>query len=775
MYFARGNTIFSRFTVEKIRGLMGKPTNIRNLGIISHYGHGRSTLTDTLVSSAGITAAGDESEDASPGENLRIRSTVIPLYMKLPDEDPEVVQQTKNGSEFLINLIDIRSDTSTMLRVMDGALAVVDVTVGVSLQMETLIRKTLAERIKPVVALNKLDRALLEPNVSKEDLYQTLSRTIDSINVLIGTYDEPGLGDFQVSSEKGTVAFASALQGWGFTLHQFASRYSKRFGVDRDKMMERLWGDNFFDSKTKKWTTQSTDADGEHLERSFNMFVLDPILKIFEAVMGTAEDALDAILQKLEIELTRAERSLDGRQLLKAIMMKFLPAADALLDMVIIRLPSPVTAQRYRVSTMYEGSMEDESALGIRDCDPTAPLVLNVVKMVPTSEKGRFYAFGRVFSGTFRPGGQKKDDLFIKVVQGAFFMMGKDVQPLEECPAGNLIALAGIDQFLLKSGTLTSSETAHSMRALRFSVPQFIQVAVGVKNPKDLPALIEGLKILSKSDSLVEISTSESGDHLIAAVGQDHLAILVQDLTNDFVSVPLTISDPIIQYRESVGAESAIEARSKSPNRHNRIYVRAMPLGEELARDIESGRVRSRDDFKVAEGRKMWTFGPDTTGPNLLVDCTKGVQYPHEIKDACVAGFQWATKEGVCAEEPMRGVRFNLTDWTCNADAIHRGAGQIIPAMRRRPGTTVHTLQVYVPVQQYFGLRNALNEATSGKALLQSEFDHWAVVPGSPLEKGSEVEDIVTKIRIRKGLEPAIPILRQAVKFRHELESKFRG
>ncbi|KAF7351238.1 putative EFT2-translation elongation factor eEF2 [Mycena sanguinolenta] len=329
-----------RFTVEKIQGLMGKPTNIRNMNIISHYGHGQSTLTDIFVSSAAITVAGDDS-DTSPGEKFRIGSTVIALYRKLPDEDLEVEQHMENGSEFLINLIDIRSDTSTMLRVMDGALAVVDVTVGVGVQTEILIRKILAERIKPVVALNKLDCALLEPKVSKEELYRTLSRSIDSINVLIGTYNEPALGDFRVSPEKGTVTFTSALQGWGFTLRQFASKYSKKFGVDRDKMMKRLWGENFFDSKTKKWTTQSTDVDGEHLERSFNMFVLDPILKVFEAVMGTAEEAIDPVLRKLEIELTQAERSLDNKHLLKAIMTKFLPAADALLDMVVIHLPSP--------------------------------------------------------------------------------------------------------------------------------------------------------------------------------------------------------------------------------------------------------------------------------------------------------------------------------------------------------------------------------------------------------------------------------------------------
>jgi elongation factor 2 len=181
--------------------------------------------------------------------------------------------------------------------------------------------------------------------------------------------------------------------------------------------------------------------------------------------------------------------------------------------------------------------------------------------------------------------------------------------------------------------------------------------------------------------------------------------------------VPLKISDPVVPYRETVKAESTIVALSKSQNKHNRLFVKALPIDEELTKAIEAGKVSSRDDFKlrarvladefgwdVTDARKIWCFGPDTTGPNLLVDVTKGVQYLNEIKDSCVAAFQWATKEGVTCEENMRGVRVNVLDVTVrifslpgllfrtdanydifqlHTDAIHRGGGQIIPTMRR--------------------------------------------------------------------------------------------
>lgn len=118
-------------------------------------------------------------------------------------------------------------------------------------------------------------------------------------------------------------------------------------------------------------------------------------------------------------------------------------------------------------------------------------------------------------------------------------------------------------------------------------------------------------------------------------------------------------------------------ALSKSQNKHNRLFVKALPVDDELTNAIEAGKVSSRDDFKlrarvladeygwdVTDARKIWCFGPDTTGPNLLVDVTKGVQYLNEIKDSCVAAFQWATKEGVACEENMRGVRINVLDVT---------------------------------------------------------------------------------------------------------------
>ncbi|PQE23224.1 elongation factor 2 protein [Rutstroemia sp. NJR-2017a BVV2] len=832
------------FTVEEVRALMDKASNVRNMSVIAHVDHGKSTLTDSLLSKNGIISAakaGDaRATDTRADEQERgitIKSTAISLYGNLPEEEDlkDIVGQKVDGKDFLINLIDspghvdFSSEVTAALRVTDGALVVVDTIEGVCVQTETVLRQALGERIKPVVIINKVDRALLELQVSKEDLYQSFSRTIESVNVVISTYFDKTLGDVQVYPYKGTVAFGSGLHGWAFTIRQFAQRYAKKFGVDRNKMMERLWGDNYFNPHTKKWTNKGTH-EGKQLERAFNQFILDPIFRIFNAVMNFKKEEIPTLLEKLNIKLAPEDREKEGKQLLKVVMRTFLPAADALMEMMILHLPSPVTAQKYRAETLYEGPPDDEACIGIRDCDPKAPLMLYVSKMVPTSDKGRFYAFGRVFAGTVRSGLKvriqgpnytpgKKDDLFIKAIQRTVLMMGGKVDPIDDVPAGNILGLVGIDQFLLKSGTLTTSETAHNLKVMKFSVSPVVQRSVEVKNAQDLPKLVEGLKRLSKSDPCVLTLINESGEHVVAGAGELHLEICLKDLEEDHAGVPLRISDPVVAYRETVTGKSSMTALSKSPNKHNRLYMIAEPLDEEVSKDIESGKIGPRDDFKarariladehgwdVTDARKIWCFGPDTNGANVLVDQTKAVQYLNEIKDSVVSGFQWASREGPIAEEPMRSCRFNIMDVTLHADAIHRGGGQVIPTARRvlyaaallaepgllepvflveiqvpesamggvygvltrrrghvfneeqRPGTPLFTIKAYLPVMESFGFNADLRSHTSGQAFPQSVFDHWQILPGgSPIDGTSKTGQVVQEMRKRKGIKVEVP------------------
>jgi len=856
------------FTVDQMRAIMDLKHNIRSMSVIAHVDHGKTTLTDSLVQKAGIisskAAGGARYTDTRADEaerGITIKSTGISMFFEydmsakdvamskgMSEEDAaamdtdlnDAMEADKNvkitGNSYLINLIDspghvdFSSEVTAALRVTDGALVVVDTIDGVCVQTETVLRQAISERVKPCLMVNKVDRALLELQLPAEELYQAFCRSIESVNVIVATYNDETLGDVQVDPRKGTVAFGSGLHQWAFTLQKFAKTYGAKFGIPHQKMMDKLWGDWYFDAAGKKWT--SSDGGGK-LERAFCQFIATPITTLFEAIMNEKHGKVNKMLKAIGVELKSDERELVGKPLLKRVMQKWLPAGDAVLEMIVLHLPSPVVAQKYRVDTLYDGPLDDATATAIRTCDtsPGCPMCMYISKMVPTSDKGRFYAFGRVFAGTIATGQKvrimgpnyvvgKKSDIWIKNVQRTVIMMGRYTEQVADVPAGNTCALVGVDQYLLKSGTIATAEDAHCIKTMKFSVSPVVRCAVEPKNSADLPKLVEGMKRLAKSDPMVLCYTEESGEHIIAASGELHLEICLQDLQNDFMGTTVKVSDPVVSYRETITGATEKTCLSKSPNKHNRLFVDGCSLGAELCLAIDDGDISATADQKlqgrkmadeygwdVAEARKIWAFGPDGTGPNCFVDTTKGVNYLLEIKESVVGGFAWATQNGPLCEEVMRGCRFNLMDVVLHADAIHRGMGQIMPTARRvcfatmmtaepgllepiylcnisvpqdamgnvygvltkrrghvfseeqRPGTPQMTLLAYLPVMESFGFTADLRSNTGGKAFPQCSFDHWEPMSGNPMNEGNKANETVLSIRKRKGLAADIPPL----------------
>ena len=521
------------------------------------------------------------------------------MYYELRPEDVAFVKSVQEveksadgvGDErgILINLIDspghvdFSSEVTAALRVTDGALVVVDANSGVCVQTETVLRQAIAERIKPVVFANKMDCSLLTLQLGQEDLYQQFLRVVENINVIVAQFGEEDgpMGNICVAPELGTVGFGSGLHGWAFTLKQFAEKYATKFKIEPMKLMKRLWGENFYDTSKNKWVKES----GPTCVRGFVQFILQPIYNVFETVMNKPQEEALALVAKMGIVLTTEEKDDRGKPLLKTVMRKWLPAGEALLQMISIHLPSPVTSQKYRMELLYEGPHDDEVALGIKTCNPQAPLMMYVSKMVPTSDKGRFFAFGRVFSGVASTGQKvrimgpnyvpgKKDDLYEKNIQRTILMMGRYTEPIEEVPCGNICGLVGVDQFLVKTGTLTTFAGAHNMKMMKFSVSPVVRVAVNCKNPSELPKLLEGLKRLAKSDPMVQISHEDAGDYIIAGAGELHLEICLKDLEEDHAGIPIIQKDPVVSYRETVTEESNQVCLSKSPNKHNRLFMK---------------------------------------------------------------------------------------------------------------------------------------------------------------------------------------------------------
>lgn len=651
--------------------------------------------------------------DTRPDEQERcitIKSTGISLYYDMKNE---IGEKHINLSEFLINLIDspghvdFSSEVTAALRITDGALVVVDCIEEVCVQTETVLRQALAERILPALVINKLDRCFIELNYDGEKAYESFTRVVENINIIIATYHDEAIGELYLHPTKNNTTFAAGLHGWSFTIKNMAIFIGKKMNIKAEKLCEKLWGNNFYDSKKKKWIKKkSLDST-----RGFVRFIYDPIKLLISKCVTEQYSELNALCTKLGIsdifKVNYPEHR--GKILMKKIMQSWMPAHKAILEMIIDHLPSPEKSQLYRTEIIYEGPIDDIYNKSMKNCDPSGPLMVYISKMIPNIDSSRFLAFGRIFSGTVKAGikvrimgsafikGSKKD-LFFTSIHRVILCMGRKFEPIEEVPCGNTAALTGLDQFILKNATITNTdnEDAYPIKAMKFSVHPVVRRAINVSDPNNLPKLIDGMKRLSKSDPLVQC-LEDNGEYIIAGAGELHLEICLKDLKDDFLKgIELKISDPVVPYRESIIEKSDHLCLSKSSNKHNRIFAKAYPLDQKITQNIEDGLFESSNsksdliellnktnDGDKIETKNIWSFGPEIPGSNILIDNTKSVQYLEEIKDSCISAFQFSTKEGVLMKENMRGIILKIEDITLHSDAIHRGGGQIIPAFRK--------------------------------------------------------------------------------------------
>lgn len=858
-----------RSNLENVLGLMNSRTQIRNLSVIAHVDHGKSTLTDSLVGMAGLMREEDvgrkrktDTREDEAARAITIKSTGVSLFFDVPKEVK--LKGVTDNRKFLVNLIDspghvdFSSEVTAALRVTDGALVVVDCVQGVSVQTETVLAQALAEKSKPALCINKLDRMFFEVQFTPEEQYQQYRKIVEKLNSLIAINREDGT--WQVNPLEGSVNFCSGYYGWGFTLQTFARLYERINGWDGEKFLKRLWGNHFYDHETKKWCKSNVSKSGKQLQRGFCEFVIKPIQQIIQYSMEFAEKPKrfqNRVVKFLDIKISKEEMAKcfgNRKEMVRIVLQRWIPAGPACRDVIIEYLPSPVEAQQYRAAHLYTGpkSVDDETYKAIQKCDPNGPLVFYCSKMIPTDTRGtRFHCFGRVFSGTIKQGQQifipkpginfetsKKDEeksskaasssstatskdgkaiilnhqnSYKTKVQAVMIMMCADFENVPAIPAGNTCCIAGVEKYVLKTGTFLSSENSYPLHNMTYSVHPVVRVAVEPGKPSELPKLTEALRRLSLTDSIVQCKTDEStGENIIGAAGELHMEIVLNDLQGFLKNcAPLKIGEPVVSYCETISKDSleltnGKSTLTKSPNKHNRLFMSCEPLDKEQIENIEN---KDFSEFTNQYKRRLFCFGPEGTGPNLVVDQTSGVQNMQEIKDHCTAAFQWASSEGALCGEPLRGIQFNINDATLHADAIHRGGGQIIPACRRgvlgaqlsagprllepifvveirvpkvNSGGVYSTLlqnrgsivseeaeagnssqsiiKAYLPVAASFGITAKIRSATSGRAFLQMAFDHWDLVPGDPYKEGSEANTVVKQIRKRKGLKDQLPV-----------------
>ncbi len=220
---------------EKVQQLMNNPKNIRNIGIIAHIHHGKTALTDNLAAKAGLIAeklAGVKMLTwIDPQEHERLM-TIYGATVTMPYE--------YEGSPYLINLfdtpghVDFGADVTQAMRVVDGGVVVVCAVEGIMPQTETVLKQALQERVKPVLFINKVDRAIKELKLGPEALQKRLANIVVEVNKFIQAHVEPQFKDkWIVKVEDGSVAFGSAIKHWATSAPAM-----KKFGVSFKEIID---------------------------------------------------------------------------------------------------------------------------------------------------------------------------------------------------------------------------------------------------------------------------------------------------------------------------------------------------------------------------------------------------------------------------------------------------------------------------------------------------------------------------------------------------------
>jgi elongation factor 2 len=318
-------------------------------------------LSEAQLGNRFMNVRPDEKEKGST-----LRANVCSLFESAYDEK----------QPYLFNVVDtpghveFSPETQGAIRLADGAVVVVDANEGVTVATDNFITWCLKERVKPVLFVNKVDKCIIDMQKDVADLYNDIRQAVEAVNVTITTLcgDKPFCPNLEVKPEKGDVIIGSALYGWAFGLADFAKVYAAKFSIEQDKMTERLWGENYFNAKTKKFSKNGTAADGGQLPSCFEQFVLTPIKQMTDSIIG-GTDKYQKMCTALKIELKPADLKLEGKALYGCVSRKWMDGGNALCKLM-VSLPDPKTAQSYRAEVIWTGpDKNDDVGKAIKECN----------------------------------------------------------------------------------------------------------------------------------------------------------------------------------------------------------------------------------------------------------------------------------------------------------------------------------------------------------------------------------------------------------------------
>ncbi|XP_077296150.1 116 kDa U5 small nuclear ribonucleoprotein component [Arctopsyche grandis] len=840
------------YDMEYLADMMDSTELIRNVALLGHLHNGKTSFVDCLV------------RQTHPGLNtvehgLRYADTLLVEQergVSVKSIPVSLLLKDIRSKSYLMNIIDtpghvnFSDEATAAMRIVDGVVLFVDAAEGVMLNTERLLTHAVQEQLPITLCINKLDRLILELKLPPQDAYYKLKHIVDEVNALLAAAPSGEGASPIVSPLLGNVCFASSQYDVCFTLESFAAIYRKFYDASELPVADfskLLWGDIFFNPKTRKFTKKSPHSSAQ---RSFVEFILEPLYKIFAQVVGDVDGTLPDVLQELGIKLTKEESKLNIRPLLRLVCSRFFGDFSGFVSMCVNNIKSPLQNAPTKIAHTYTGPPDSNLYTDMASCDQNGKLVAHSTKMYPNDDCTFFQVLARVMSGTLHAGQQVRilgenyslqdeEDSRVMTVGRLWVYEARYKVELNRVPAGNWVLIEGIDQPIVKTSTIVGlrddDEDLHIFRPLKFNTQSVVKIAVEPVNPSELPKMLDGLRKVNKSYPLLSTRVEESGEHIVLGTGELYLDCVMHDLRKMYSEIDIKVADPVVSFCETVVETSSLKCFAETPNRRNKLTMIAEPLERGLAEDIESGSVsiawnkkrlgeffQTRYDWDLLAARSIWAFGPDATGPNILVDDTLPSEVDKSllssVKDSIVQGFQWGTREGPLCEEPIRNVKFKILDAVIANEPLHRGGGQIIPTARRvaysaflmatprlmEPylfvevqapadcvsavytvlakrrghvtqdapvaGSPLYTIKAFVPAIDSFGFETDLRTHTQGQAFCLQVFHHWQIVPGDPLDKSIVIRplepqpathlarEFMIKTRRRKGLSEDVSI-----------------
>ncbi|PQE22997.1 U5 small nuclear ribonucleo component protein [Rutstroemia sp. NJR-2017a WRK4] len=734
--------------------LMNFPDQIRNIAFAGHLHHGKTAFMDMLVlETHDITDRLDKKTGKKKDEQLRYTDIHVverERGLSIKSAPMSLVLQSTKGKSHLLNILDTPGhvnfvdEVASSLRLVDGVVLIVDVVEGVQVNTEQIIRHAVLEGLPMTLVVNKMDRLILELKLPPTDAYFKLKHVVEEVNTVIEA-TLPGQGESRrLSPEKGNVLFACTSMGWCFTLQSFAKMYADTYapskkrgpgmnneesGINAHEFARRLWGDIFYNPSRRSFTRKGVE---ERSKRSFVNFILEPIYKLYSHTISESPEDLKDTLETLGIYLKPSQYKMDANVLLKLVCQQFFGPSSGFVDMVVQHIPSPVEAAEKKLERYYTGPLDTKVAAAMKACDQDGPLVIQISKLLNTSDAAGFYSFGRVLSGIARAGTQVRvlgegysiddeEDMSVATISDVWIAETRYNIPTDGVPAGNWVLLGGVDNSIVKSATivplvLPDDEEAYIFKPITHFTESVFKVAVEPINPSELPKMLDGLRKVNKSYPLITTKVEESGEHVILGTGELYMDCVLHDLRRLYAEMEIKVSDPVTRFCETVVETSAIKCYAQTPNKKNKITMVAEPLDQGIAEDIESGKVSIKSPARVIgkyfeenygwdllASRSIWAFGPDDLGPNILQDDTIPSEATFGILfDRVLAGLPVKVH---CAKSPwqalwqaplpstetqatvifvaIRNSKFKITDVILAPEAIFRGGGQIIPTSRR--------------------------------------------------------------------------------------------